>query len=496
MPAAGPRRSDRERPGAGKRARRQGRGPRLRCAGADQPADPRSDPVGPPVLPACHYLSDLPDSERFADCDPFAVRIASRGSEHAVRLDAANPVAHVFIAVPVVQPVAVAIADGVDIPVPVRLRLGQPVGVPHRPQHGHGARYGDEPRPGHKHGPRQPDRQHELRRAGRSDRRDVRTHGSAAASANLTPGGKFADDGKRAPGGKLAHDGKLADDGKRASGDKFADDGKCTVGGKVAASAKVVVDAKVAGVESFVPAAGPPLFLVSPGELPADVVTLSGAEGHHAAVRRLRAGERANVSDGAGTLAECVVASVARDSVVLSVRSVRTLPPPEPTITVVQALPKGERGELAVELMTEVGADSVIAWAAERCVVRWHGERGARALAKWRATAREAAKQSRRAWLPEVTGPATLSDIAARVSAAACAVVLELAAPTPLSQLVLPAKGEILLIVGPEGGISPAERAALANAGAIEARLGPTVLRTSTAGAAAAAVLLARTGRW
>ena len=251
------------------------------------------------------------------------------------------------------------------------------------------------------------------------------------------------------------------------------------------------------GVESFESTAGPPLFLVSPGDLPADVVTLSGPEGHHAAaVRRLRAGERADVSDGAGTLAECVVASVARDSVVLSVRSVRKLPPPEPTITVVQALPKAERGERAVELMTEVGVDSVVAWAAERCVVRWHGERGARALGKWRATAREAAKQSRRAWLPEITGPATLSDVAARVSAATCAIVLEADAPARLSALPTPEQGEILLVVGPEGGISPAERAALADAGALEARLGPTVLRTSTAGAAAAAVLLARTARW
>ena len=419
----------------------------------------------------------MPESERFTDCEPFAAGIAIHGTEHAAKLGAAVPVGHVLTAVPLVEPVAVAV--GVALPVPVRLRLGQPVGVPDRPGEWHRPRHGREPRPRRACRPRRPDRQHELRRAGRTDcRRDIRTHGSVAASA------KLADSGKHAAGAKLG------DSTNCAAGAKLAD------GAKLGDSAKMVVGAKVAGVESFVPAAGPPLFLVSPGDLPADVVTLSGAEGHHAAVRRLRAGERADVSDGAGTLAECVVASVARDSVVLSVRSVRALPPPEPTITVVQALPKGERGELAVELMTEVGADSVIAWAAERCVVRWHGERGARALGKWRATAREAAKQSRRAWLPEVTGPATLSDIAARVSAAACAVVLELAAPTPLSQLVLPAKGEILLIVGPEGGISPAERAALANAGAIEARLGPTVLRTSTAGAAAAAVLLARTGRW
>ena len=250
-------------------------------------------------------------------------------------------------------------------------------------------------------------------------------------------------------------------------------------------------------MDSLGPVAGPPVFLVPPGDLAAGLVTLSGPEGHHAAaVRRLRPGERADVSDGAGTIAECVVVSAGRDSVVLDVRSVREVPSPQPLITVVQALPKGDRGELAVELMTEVGVDSVVAWAAQRCVVRWQGERGARALGRWQSAAREAAKQSRRAWIPEVTGPATLADVTTRVSAAARAVVLEADAAEALSQLALPARGEIALVVGPEGGISPAERAALSAAGATEARLGPTVLRTSTAGAAAAAVLLTRTGRW
>jgi 16S rRNA (uracil1498-N3)-methyltransferase len=226
-------------------------------------------------------------------------------------------------------------------------------------------------------------------------------------------------------------------------------------------------------------------------------VTLSGPEAHHAAtVRRLRVGERADVSDGAGTLAECVVTAVAKDSVLLTVRSVHTVPAQEPRITVVQGIAKGDRGELAVELMTEVGVDSVIAWAADRSITRWQPDRAERALAKWRGTAREAAKQSRRAWLPEIGGPAALPDVARLATDAACAVVLEADAATPLSAWPLPQEGEILLIVGPEGGISPAERASLRAAGAVEARLGPTVLRTSTAGAAAAAVLLSRTGRW
>jgi 16S rRNA (uracil1498-N3)-methyltransferase len=240
------------------------------------------------------------------------------------------------------------------------------------------------------------------------------------------------------------------------------------------------------------------VFLVAPGELTAAAtVVLSGPEGRHAAVvRRLRAGERADLSDGAGTLASGVVTSVGADVVTVAVRSVYPVPPPSPAITVVQALAKGDRGELAVEMMTEVGVDAMVAWSASRSVTRWEGARGERSLGKWQAIAREAAKQSRRAWMPSVTGPATLDQVAARVAAAACAVVLAADAAIPLSQLALPPGGDVLLVVGPEGGISPAERSALSAAGAVEARLGPTVLRTSTAGAAAAAVLLSRSGRW
>jgi 16S rRNA (uracil1498-N3)-methyltransferase len=251
-------------------------------------------------------------------------------------------------------------------------------------------------------------------------------------------------------------------------------------------------------VEPLIPVAGPPVFLVPPGGLPATVITLSGPEGHHAAaVRRLRPGERADVCDGAGTLAEGTVLTVTKDSVTIELRAVYSAPPPRPRLVVAQALPKGDRGELAVELMTEIGVDTIIPWAAERNITKWQAERGAKALSKWRSAAREAAKQSRRPWLPEVTELATTAALARRVSAETpLAIVLEADAPAKLHELALPDAGDIVLIVGPEGGISPAEREALRNAGATEARLGPTVLRTSTAGAAAAAVLLARTARW
>jgi len=244
------------------------------------------------------------------------------------------------------------------------------------------------------------------------------------------------------------------------------------------------------------PVAGPPVFLVPPGDLTPGGITLTGPEGHHAAaVRRLRPGERADVSDGAGALAECVVTGVGKDSVTLDVRALHTVPPPRPRLVVAQALAKGDRGELAVELMTEVGVDTVIPWAAERSITKWQGERGAKALAKWQATAREAAKQSRRAWLPEITDLATTATLARR-AASGHAIVLEADAPAKLHEVALPEAEEIVLLVGPEGGISPAERAALSDSGATEARLGPTVLRTSTAGAAAAVILLSRLGRW
>jgi 16S rRNA (uracil1498-N3)-methyltransferase len=250
-------------------------------------------------------------------------------------------------------------------------------------------------------------------------------------------------------------------------------------------------------MESLTPAAGPPVFLVLPGELSTPVLTLSGPEGHHAAaVRRLRPGERADVSDGAGTLAEGVVTGVGKDSVTLEIRTVRSVPPPQPRLVIAQALPKGDRGELAVELMTEVGVDAIVPWSAERSITKWQGDRGQRALGKWRATAREAAKQSRRGWLPEIAELATTAVLAKQVTAAALAIVLEADAQAKLHELALPEAGDILVVVGPEGGVSQPERAAFGAAGAVAARLGPTVLRTSTAGAAAATVLLSRTTRW
>jgi 16S rRNA (uracil1498-N3)-methyltransferase len=245
------------------------------------------------------------------------------------------------------------------------------------------------------------------------------------------------------------------------------------------------------------PDARPPVFLAPAGDLAGDVIVLSGPEGRHGAtVRRLAPGERADVTDGAGNLAECVVTQAGDGVLHLAVRSRRVQPPADPAVVVVQALPKGDRGPLAVELMTEAGVDVIVPWAAQRCVTQWHGERGERALARWRATAREAAKQARRARFPEVAGLASTQDVIRAVGSAALAVLLDPGAPSALSALPMPSSGDLVAIVGPEGGLSPAETAALTGAGAVAAHLGPTVLRTSTAGLVAATVMLSRADRW
>jgi 16S rRNA (uracil1498-N3)-methyltransferase len=239
-----------------------------------------------------------------------------------------------------------------------------------------------------------------------------------------------------------------------------------------------------------------PLFLVD--ALPdGDRATLAGPEGHHAAaVQRLRVGEELLLSDGRGGTATATVAGVGRSMLELRVGGRRYEQPPDPRLVVVQGIAKADRAELAVQAMTEVGVDEVVPWAASRSVVRWRGDRGHRAWQRWVLTAREAAKQARRGWLPAVAEPADTDEVVARIGAAAAAFVLDVFGGAALSRAELPATGEVLLVVGPEGGVAPAEQAAFEAAGALPVRLGRTVLRTSTAGVAALSVLSARLSRW
>ncbi|MFB7569000.1 MULTISPECIES: 16S rRNA (uracil(1498)-N(3))-methyltransferase [unclassified Streptomyces] len=242
-----------------------------------------------------------------------------------------------------------------------------------------------------------------------------------------------------------------------------------------------------------------PVFVVDELKAMGTEFVLEGPEGRHAvSVKRLRPGEGVVLTDGRGRWIEGVVkAAEGKDRLVVSdLASLVEEPPESPRITVVQALPKGDRGELAVETMTEVGVDAIVPWAASRCITQWKGDRGLKALGKWRATAREAGKQSRRVRFPEVADAATTKQVAALLAEADFAGVLHESGEERLATVELPAQGEIVLVVGPEGGVSPEELGQFRDAGAKAYVLGPTVLRTSTAGTAAAALLLGRTGRW
>lgn len=240
----------------------------------------------------------------------------------------------------------------------------------------------------------------------------------------------------------------------------------------------------------------PPVFYVDGAVLRGDSITLDGPEGRHAAVvRRVTKGERVDLADGAGAVAECVVRRVDGAVVHLDVVGRRTEPAPKPRLVVVQALVKGA-AEDAVTQMTEVGVDQVVPWAASRSIVQWEGPRGEKARARWQAAAREAGKQSRRGFLPQVAELATTADVAGRLRAASLGVVLHEGADTPLAGLAVPSAGDVIVVVGPEGGISDDELRTFADAGAGAYRMGPTVLRAATAGTVAAAVLLSATPRW
>jgi 16S rRNA (uracil1498-N3)-methyltransferase len=228
-------------------------------------------------------------------------------------------------------------------------------------------------------------------------------------------------------------------------------------------------------------------------DLSGDEVVLDGAEGRHAAVvRRIAEGERIRLTNGRGAVVEGLVTSVRKTGLTVTVERRRSVDAPAPRLVVVQALPKGERAELAVEMLTEVGADLIVPWNAERSQFRAAPDRVAKTVAKWRAWAFEASKQSRRAWFCEVAELASTAEVASLVRKAALPVVLHEEATVRLAGVAVPSDGDVVIVVGPEGGLTPAELEAF---GTEPVRLGDTVLRTSTAGVATAAILLSHS-RW
>ena len=228
------------------------------------------------------------------------------------------------------------------------------------------------------------------------------------------------------------------------------------------------------------------------------IVRLRGADARHAAtVSRVRPGERLRLGDGAGLVLHGTVTSAESAEVALEVEHVERTPRPAPRIHLVQALAKGDRDELALQAATELGVDIVVPWQAARSISRWDAAKAVKGRERWTTIAREASKQSLRPWLPEVEAVATTKQLVERASTATV-LVLDPLGDVALADLAPTELGDrdVVLVVGPEGGISDDELTTLTAAGARRVRLGPTVLRTSTAGPAAIAVLSAALGRW
>lgn len=228
-----------------------------------------------------------------------------------------------------------------------------------------------------------------------------------------------------------------------------------------------------------------------------EVIELTGDEGRHAvSVKRTSVGEQIELVDGHGTRAVITVIGVSgKDWLTGVVDCAANEPASRPTVTVIQALPKAARSELTVDLLTQAGADVIVPWQAGRSVANW-GKKQDKGLAKWRAAARAAAKQSRRSRIPEITPVGDQAAVAALIQAAPLALMLHEDATGKITDQPVAQVDSVVLIIGPEGGISPAELDAFTAAGAHPVRLGPEVLRTASAGMVALAALGAVTDRW
>ncbi|WP_041652069.1 16S rRNA (uracil(1498)-N(3))-methyltransferase [Pseudarthrobacter phenanthrenivorans] len=251
-----------------------------------------------------------------------------------------------------------------------------------------------------------------------------------------------------------------------------------------------------------------PVFFTPPGTLDqmaaGEVFVLEGQEARHAVtVKRLAPGEPVDIVDGAGTRMRGRVVAASASGLEVECETLVFEEQPGTRLVLVQALAKGDRDELAIETATELGIDAVIPWQSERSIVRWKGDRAAKAHAKWQSVVTAAAKQARRAWVPEVRAAVDTAALAGAVEAAELAVILHEDAVRPLRAVLEAWQGadasgpaEVLLIVGPEGGISPREVTRLCGKGAVTALLGHHVLRSSTAGPAAVVLASDVLGRW
>lgn len=243
-----------------------------------------------------------------------------------------------------------------------------------------------------------------------------------------------------------------------------------------------------------------PLFFVDPDGLngigPSEMFVLAGDEARHAVVvLRIGAGEQVQIADGSGRVAQCTIVDTHVTSLALRIDEIVETNQPALRFVLMQALAKGDRDDQAIEAATELGVDAVIPWQAECSIVQWRGERGVKAHRKWAGVLRMAAKQSRRATVPELEAVVSGRMAVARLERAARVIVLHEVSTQHIGSIDLPNDGDVVVVVGPEGGVTSAELAAFEAVGGISTRLGPHVLRVSSAGPAALAILLADS-RW
>ncbi|WP_054952306.1 16S rRNA (uracil(1498)-N(3))-methyltransferase [Flaviflexus massiliensis] len=228
-------------------------------------------------------------------------------------------------------------------------------------------------------------------------------------------------------------------------------------------------------------------------------VELTGDEARHAHVKRVTPGEVIDVVNGAGTRATIRVASASPTSLVGTAESVsheeRGI-----AITLVQALAKGGRDESAIEAAIEVGVNGIVAWQADRSIVRWSGPKADKGIAKWEQLGLAAMKQSRQSHLPTVSGPYTSKQltqaIADTVQDGGRVLLCQETATTRLAGLEFDPTDRVWIIVGPEGGISEVELDSFVRAGGEPVLLGDNVLRSGTAGTVAATVVNVLSGSW
>lgn len=238
-----------------------------------------------------------------------------------------------------------------------------------------------------------------------------------------------------------------------------------------------------------------PVFISDSDAVVGKHITVTGPEGRHAVtVKRITAGERVMLIDGSGTTRTCLVtATGGKDRMEVVVESIEEIPAPNPRVTIVQAIPKSERSELTIDLLTQGGADRIVAWQSQRTIARWTGKE-AKSLAKWQTAAETAAKQSRRATIPEVLGVVDAAGVEQLIAESDLAIILHEEASSPFRELKF--SGNVVVIIGPEGGVAPDEVERFTAAGAHTVKLGPEVLRTASAGMVALAAIGVLSDRW